>query len=91
MIPLLAILGIEACHIQTMVLTTHTGQFTPNVIKLDRYISNAAKHYMKIDFKRIFIGYLGSTTNIEEILSSRSGVKTFKSPMNSMKTAIKSS
>ena len=89
-IPVLATLGIEACPIQTMVLTKHTGGFTPNVIKLDGYISNAAKHYRKIDFEGIFIGYLGSTTNIEETLNSRSGVKIFKCPMNSIETAIKS-
>jgi pyridoxine kinase len=70
-IPVLATLGIEVCPIPTMILTTHTGGFNePSIIKLEGYISKAIKHYreIEIDFEGIFVGYLGSTTNIEETL-----------------------
>lgn len=76
-IPVLATLGIEVCPIPTMILTTHTGGFTPSIIKLDGYISKAAKHYadIEIDFEGIFVGYLGSTKNIEETLNLLQSVK----------------
>lgn len=76
-IPVLATLGIEVCPIPTMILTTHTGGFNPSVIKLDGYISKAVKHYkeINIDFEGIFVGYLGSTTNIEETLNLLQSLK----------------
>jgi len=76
-IPVLSTLGIEVCPIPTMILTTHTGGFKPNVIKLDGYISKAFNHYrdIEIDFEGIFVGYLGSSTNIEETLNLLKYVK----------------
>lgn len=71
-IPVLANLGIEACPIPTMILTTHTGGFNkPSIITLEGYISKAIKHYreIKIDFEGMFVGYLGNATNIEETLN----------------------
>lgn len=71
-IPVLATLGIEVCPIPTMILTTHTGGFNePGIIKLEGYISKAIKHYrdIEIDFEGVFVGYLGSSTNINETLT----------------------
>lgn len=68
-IPVLATLGIEACPIPTVILTTHTGGFgIPNVVKLEGYISKAFKHYkdININFDGIFVGYLGNMSNIED-------------------------
>lgn len=70
-IPVLATMGIEACPIPTIILSTHTGGFNkPAVVKLEGYISQAVKHYKEeeIDFEGIFIGYLGSIENINETL-----------------------
>lgn len=70
-IPVLATMGIEACPIPTIILSTHTGGFDkPAIVKLVGYISQAAKHYkeQEINFEGIFIGYLGSIENINETL-----------------------
>ncbi len=69
-IPILSTLGVEVCPIPTMILTSHTGGFSPNIERLDGYISKAAQHYLElnINFESIFVGYLGSTNNIEETL-----------------------
>ncbi|WP_297422243.1 pyridoxamine kinase [Clostridium sp.] len=69
-IPVLATLGIEACPIPTMILTTHTGGFKPSVIKLDGYISKAFDHYkdIAIDFEGVFVGYLGTNEMVDETL-----------------------
>lgn len=75
--PVLATLGVEVCPIPTMILTSHTGGYNPSVLKLDGYISRAMEHYKKIniDFKCIFIGYLGSNTCIEETLNLLKNIK----------------
>jgi pyridoxine kinase len=77
-IPVLSILGVEVCPIPTMILTTHTGGFNPNIIRLDNYITKAAKHYkeVNIEFQCIFVGYLGSNDNIEETLLLLESVNT---------------
>ncbi|GEP62828.1 pyridoxal kinase [Clostridium beijerinckii] len=69
-IPILSTLGVEVCPIPTMILTSHTGGFSPNIERLDGYISKAVQHYIElnINFESIFVGYLGSTNNIEETL-----------------------
>lgn len=72
-IPVLATLGVEVCPIPTVILTTHTGGFgIPNIVKLDGYISKAFKHYtdIKINFDSIFIGYLGSVSNVDDTVIS---------------------
>jgi len=66
--PVLSVMGIEACPIPTMLLSTHTGGFgTPEIVKLPGYIDRCSKHYEanKIEFCSLFIGYLGSDENIE--------------------------
>lgn len=69
-IPILSTLGVEVCPIPTMILTSHTGGFRPNIERLDGYISKAVQHYLELNmnFESIFVGYLGSTNNIEETL-----------------------
>ena len=70
-IPVLATMGIEACPIPTIILSTHTGGFNkPAIVNLEGYISQAVKHYKEeeINFEGIFVGYLGSIENINETL-----------------------
>ncbi|MDS0524362.1 pyridoxamine kinase [Clostridium sp. SHJSY1] len=67
-LPILSIMGIEACPIPTMILSTHTGGFgTPEVVKLSGFIERCNTHYKKngIEFNSIFIGYLGGKEEIE--------------------------
>ncbi|NRY62774.1 pyridoxamine kinase [Clostridium beijerinckii] len=80
-IPILSTLGVEVCPIPTMILTSHTGGFRPNIERLDGYISKAVQHYLElnINFESIFVGYLGSTNNIEETLLLLESVKKNKS------------
>jgi pyridoxine kinase len=62
-IPVLSVMGVEACPIPTMILSTHTGGFgTPEIIKLSGFVDRCNDHYKKnkIAFHTIFIGYLGS-------------------------------
>lgn len=71
-IPVLATMGIEACPIPTIILSTHTGGFNkPAIVKLEGYISQAFRHYkeVEINFDGIFIGYLGNNENITETLT----------------------
>lgn len=71
-IPVLATMGVEVCPIPTIILSTHTGGFNkPAIVKLEGYISQAAKHYQEagIYFDSIFIGYLGSNENVMETLT----------------------
>ncbi|WP_160691882.1 pyridoxamine kinase [Clostridium sp. C2-6-12] len=77
-IPVLATMGIEACPIPTIILSTHTGGFNkPAIVKLEGYISQAVNHYKEqgISFEGIFIGYLGSIENINETLMLLEAVK----------------
>ncbi len=64
MIPVLGMMGIEACPIPTVILSTHTGGYgTPAVEKISGdYIRRCADHYLDQDvaFDMIFVGYLGS-------------------------------
>lgn len=62
-IPILSVMGIEACPVPTMILSTHTGGFgTPVIAKNINYIRECAAHYKKnhIFFDLIILGYLGS-------------------------------
>lgn len=71
-LPVLAMMEIEACPIPTMVLSSHTGGLgTPVMVKLDNYIERAINHYndLNLNFEGIFIGYLGSIKNVEECIN----------------------
>lgn len=66
--PVLSVMGIEACPIPTMLLSTHTGGFgPPEIVNLPGFIDRCSKHYenIKIEFHSLFIGYLGSSENID--------------------------
>lgn len=70
-IPIMSIMGIEACPIPTMILSTHTGGFgNPSIRKMDGFINETSKHYAEnnIKFKGIFIGYLGSKNNLSSVI-----------------------
>lgn len=67
-LPVLSVMGIEACPIPTVILSTHTGGFgTPEIVKLPGFIDRCNDHYKKnnIEFNSIFIGYLGMKEEIE--------------------------
>ena len=71
MMPILSLMGIEACPIPTMLLSTHTGGYgIPAISKIPgEYIRNCAEHYKKesVSFDAIFIGYLGHTDTIDAV------------------------
>ena len=70
-LPVLAMMEIEACPIPTMILSSHTGGLgRPVIVKLDNYIEKAINHYkdLRLHFDGIFIGYLGSTKNVEDCM-----------------------
>ena len=67
-IPVLSVMGIEACPIPTIVLSTHTGGFgPPEIVKLPGFIDRCSRHYIQneIEFHSLFIGYLGSAENVD--------------------------
>ncbi|PRR82234.1 pyridoxamine kinase [Clostridium vincentii] len=85
--PVLSVMGIEACPIPTMLLSTHTGGFgPPEVVKLPGYIDRCSKHYEKneIEFHSLFIGYLGTEENIEasiEFIKAQSAINIIVDPI----------
>lgn len=64
MLPTFSVMGIEACPIPTVLLSTHTGGYSMPArqeISAD-FIKNCANHYVEqgIHFDAIFVGYLGN-------------------------------
>ena len=59
MMPILSIMGIEACPIPTMLLSTHTGGYgLPATLKIPgSYIRQCADHFKSqhVEFDAIFI------------------------------------
>ncbi len=72
MLPVLSVMGIEACPIPTMLLSTHTGGYgRPAIARISpEYIKGCADHYreQKVVFDMIFIGYLGNEELAESVL-----------------------
>lgn len=72
MLPVLSVMGIEACPIPTMLLSTHTGGYgKPAVARISPdYIKGCADHYRQqgVQFDMIFIGYLGNEELAESVL-----------------------
>ena len=69
-LPVLSVMGIEACPIPTMVLSAHTGGYgQPILYKMPDFAGACAEHLAKngISFEHLFIGYLGSATMIQNI------------------------
>lgn len=71
MLPVLSVMGVEACPIPTMLLSTHTGGYkAPAVLKVNAdYIKACAKHYQEqnVTFDAVFVGYLGSMEALEAV------------------------
>ena len=71
MIPVLSVMGVEACPIPTILLSTHTGGYgKPAMEKIStKYIRECADHYVAnhVTFDLIFVGYLGSEGMIEAV------------------------
>lgn len=71
MIPVLSVMGVEACPIPTILLSTHTGGYgKPAMEKISTtYIRKCADHYVAnhVTFDLIFVGYLGSEGMIEAV------------------------
>ena len=72
MTPILSMMGIEACPVPTVLLSTHTGGYgSPAVYHVPGdYIRACADHYKKehITFDAIFVGYLGNTDVIDAVI-----------------------
>ncbi|MGL6199473.1 MAG: pyridoxamine kinase [Lachnospiraceae bacterium] len=71
MLPILSVMGVEACPLPTMLLSTHTGGYgIPAVQRIPPdFVKTCADHYKRegIQFDVIFVGYLGDTAMIEAI------------------------
>jgi len=88
MLPILSVMGVEACPLPTMLLSTHTGGYgRPAIQKIPaEYIKSCADHYKRegISFDLIFIGYLGDSSMIgaiEYFISSFPGTKVVLDPI----------
>lgn len=72
MLPVLSVMGIEACPVPTMLLSTHTGGYGTPVIEQvsSNYIKNCADHYreQQVEFDAVFIGYLGNPKIVDAVL-----------------------
>ena len=71
MLPVLSTMGLEACPIPTILLSTHTGGYgKPAVRSTDPdYIRECAAHFKreKVSFDGIFVGYPGNTEVLEAV------------------------
>lgn len=69
-LPVLSVMGIEACPVPTMILSTHTGGFgKPAIYPLGEFTGQCAVHLKEneIAFEHIFIGYLGNIEMAEHV------------------------
>ena len=70
-LPVFSVMGIEACPVPTMILSTHTGGFgKPVMMPLPSFVAESAEHFKnnQITFDYIFIGYLGNIQVVREVL-----------------------
>lgn len=88
MMPILSAMGIEACPVPTMLLSTHTGGYgKPAIAKIDpSFIRECADHFIsqKIQFDAIFVGYLGHADMVDAViyfLEQFSGTKMILDPI----------
>ena len=68
-LPVLSVLGVEACPVPTMVLSTHTGGYgRPAIYPLSGFAGDCGKHLKEqgFSFDAIFVGYLGNEKNARE-------------------------
>ena len=86
-LPVLSVMGIEACPLPTMILSTHTGGFGKPVMRaLPAFPSQCGGHLKEnhIEFDHIFIGYLGNPElirNVEEFLRLYPDAKVLLDPI----------
>ena len=62
-LPVLSVLGVEACPVPTMVLSTHTGGYgKPAIYPLSGFAGDCGKHLKSqgFSFDAVFVGYLGN-------------------------------
>lgn len=87
-LPIISACGIETCIIPSAVLSTHTGGFSGYTVRdLSEDIPGIEAHWKSegIDFDAFYTGYLGSTEQIDHVLSimgslSRDGAVRFIDP-----------
>ena len=68
-LPVLSVLGVEACPVPTMVLSTHTGGYgKPAIYPLSGFAGDCGKHLKSqgFSFDAVFVGYLGNEKNVRE-------------------------
>ncbi len=86
-LPVLSVLGIEACPVPTMVLSTHTGGFgRPAVYPLPEFLPSCAAHLAeeRLQFDLIFLGYMGTWEAVRgaiSFLEEFPGVPVFLDPI----------
>ncbi len=69
-IPILSVLGVQACPIPTAVLSTHMGGFgTPAFQDLTETVDEVLTHWEQIDlrFEALYSGFLANTHQIEQV------------------------
>lgn len=76
--PILSVMGVQACPIPTAILSTHTGGFGDVAFHdLTEYIGESLMHYQKLDldFDCIYTGFLASEKQIDSCLDYFSAYK----------------
>ena len=71
-LPIISACGHETCILPSAVLSTHTGGFTGFTFRdLSEDIPSIENHWVKegIRFEAVYTGYLGSTSQIDRVLS----------------------
>ncbi len=66
-LPVLSVMGVQACPVPTAVLSTHTGGLGNFVFRdLTDYINEALRHYQELElsFDCVYSGFLGSEEQI---------------------------
>lgn len=69
-LPVLSVMGVEACPIPTILLSTHTGGYgKPVIYPVTSFLKELSVHFQKnsITFDFIFVGYLGSIEMAAEV------------------------
>lgn len=69
-LPIMSLLGIEACPIPTMLFSTHTKYNNPAINVPYNYIRDTLEHYKKlgIKFSGILVGYIGRTEILKDVI-----------------------
>ena len=71
-LPVLSVMGVQACPVPTAVLSTHTGGLgEPAIRDLTDFIGPALAHYRRlgVEFESVYTGFLGSEQQIDLCLA----------------------